>query len=90
MAHGTQVQQVDMKNCKAPVSLICVEDDPWFPDEIREAGKKDMEQEGRVHELEMYPGVPHGFAVVGEYEEEHIREAQKKAFTQMVDWLKAH
>ena len=31
-----------------------------------------------------------GFAVVGEYEDSHIQEAQRSAFDQMVGWLKAH
>ena len=31
-----------------------------------------------------------GFAVVGEYEDPKIEEAQRSAFEQMVQWLKAH
>lgn len=31
-----------------------------------------------------------GFAVVGEYEDAHIMEAQKAAFEQMLSWLKSH
>ena len=31
-----------------------------------------------------------GFAVVGEYEDTQIKEAQKHAFDQMLSWLKAH
>jgi len=42
------------------------------------------------HEVKVYTGVPHGFAVVGEYENPKIQEAQKSAFEQMVGWLKAH
>ena len=90
MAHGTQVQVHDMAQCRAPVLLQCVTEDPWFPDEIREAGKKHMEVQGTEHELTMYPGVPHGFAVVGEYDDQTIKEAQSKAFGQMLQWLEAH
>jgi dienelactone hydrolase len=49
-----------------------------------------MEERGLEHELDVYPGVPHGFAVTGNYEDQKIVEAQKKAFTQMLGWLKAH
>lgn len=31
-----------------------------------------------------------GFAVIGEYEDTKIKEAQKEAFKQMVGWLNAH
>lgn len=31
-----------------------------------------------------------GFAVVGEYEDVKIRDAQKAAFEQMLSWLKSH
>ena len=31
-----------------------------------------------------------GFAVVGEYQDPKIKDAQKSAFEQMVTWLKAH
>ena len=31
-----------------------------------------------------------GFAVVGEYEDPKIKEAQRSAFEQMLEWLKLH
>ena len=31
-----------------------------------------------------------GFAVAGDYQEAHIKEAQSSAFEQMLRWLKAH
>lgn len=31
-----------------------------------------------------------GFAVVGEYEDPKIKEAQSSAFKQMLQWLKSH
>lgn len=31
-----------------------------------------------------------GFAVVGEYDDPKIQEAQKSAFEQMIRWLKTH
>jgi dienelactone hydrolase len=70
--------------------VVAVESDPLFPDEVREAGKKDMEERGLDHELKVYPSVPHGFAVTGNYEDQSIVQAQKEAFSQMLAWLKAH
>lgn len=49
-----------MEAIKAPVTMVCVEDDPLFPDEVREAGHKALEDKGTEHEVKIYPGVPHG------------------------------
>lgn len=89
IAHGI-LSKSDLEGVKVPTSVVAVEGDPLFPDEVRDAGKKDMEERGLEHELHVYPGVPHGFAVTGNYEDQKIAESQQKAFTQMLGWLKAH
>ena len=90
LAHGTMVTKEDIEGIKSPTSLVCVENDQLFPDDIRDAGKEYLEKEKIEHEVKVYPGVPHGFAVVGEYGDAKIQEAQKSAFEQLVAWLKAH
>lgn len=49
-----------MEDIKTPVTMVCVEDDPLFPDEVREVGHKALEEKGVEHEVKIYPGVPHG------------------------------
>lgn len=90
IAHGTDIRRDDFDGLKAPVSIACVENDQLFPDDVREAGEKILKEQGVEHEFKTYPGVPHGFAVVGEYEDFKIKAAQSEAFTQMLDWLKTH
>lgn len=90
IAHGTQVSVEDLKGVRVPMCVVAVEEDSLFPDDVREAGRKDMEARKLEHEVTVYPGVPHGFAVLGDYEDSKIVEAQGKAFQQMLDWLKAH
>ena len=89
-AHGTQVTEEDIKNVETPICFVCVEDDPFFPNEIRDNGKKQLEAKGITHELKTYPGVPHGFAVVGDYVDEKIQQAQKEAYAQMLGFLQSH
>jgi hypothetical protein len=36
------------------------ENDPLFPDEVREEGLKLLQEKGIEHELKVYKGVPHG------------------------------
>lgn len=90
VAHGTQVTPDDIGGVKVPVSIICVEDDPLFPDEIRQAGEDLLSKSGVEHEVKVYPGVPHGFAVLGDYADAKIKDAQQQAFAEMLGWLQAH
>ncbi|KAK4131135.1 alpha/beta-hydrolase [Trichocladium antarcticum] len=90
LAHATLVSKEDFVGLAAPVSVVCVENDPMFPDEVREAGEDYMSKNGVEHEVSVYPGVPHGFAVVGEYDDPDITTAQATAFDQMLKWINEH
>ncbi|PSR81847.1 dienelactone hydrolase family protein [Coniella lustricola] len=90
LAHATLVSKDDFEGLKAPVSIVCVENDPLFPDEVRKHGEDYLSKSNVEHEVQVYPGVPHGFAVVGDYNDLHIKEAQATAFEQMLKWLQNH
>ncbi|KAI2473269.1 alpha/beta-hydrolase [Annulohypoxylon bovei var. microspora] len=90
LAHATLVSPDDFQGLKVPVSLVCVESDPMFPDEVRETGENVMSKENVEHEVQVYPGVPHGFAVIGDYNDGNIKNAQETAFEQMLRWVKEH
>jgi len=60
IAHATLVSIEDFTGLKAPVSLVSVENDPLFPDEVRTAGEDYMSKNNVEHEVQVYPGVPHG------------------------------
>lgn len=91
IAHATLVTREDLTDIKVPISMVCVENDPLFPEDILEHGRKHLSDQNIEHEIKTYPGVPHGFAVVGEYgNNPDIKDAQTAAFDQMLSWLKAH
>lgn len=90
IAHATLVSKEDFKGLKVPITMVSVENDPVFPDDVRMSGEDYMSKNNIEHEVQVYPGVPHGFAVVGEYEDAHIKEAQATAFEQMLKWLSGH
>lgn len=90
IAHGTQVTPDDIGLVKVPMSLICVEDDPLFPDEIRKVGEDMLVKSGVEHDFKIYPGVPHGFAVLGDYGDGKIQQAQQQDFAEMLGWLQGH
>ena len=60
VAHAASVIPDDFKNLKVPLSLVCVEDDPLFPNAVRSAGEDAMTDANLEHEVQVYPGVPHG------------------------------
>ncbi|PUU84290.1 dienelactone hydrolase family protein [Tuber borchii] len=86
-AHGLLISKEDIAGVKKPVTLACVENDIFFPDEVRDEGRKQLQDNSIDHELRVYPGVPHGFAVYGSYSEEHIKTAQRQAFDQFLEFL---
>ena len=106
VAHAASVVPDDFKDIDVPLSLICVENDPLFPDEVRIVGEDSMSNANLEHEVQVYPCVPHGkynctrnqdqmlkvsgFAVVGEYQDQSIKDAQATAFDQMLNWIQSH
>jgi dienelactone hydrolase len=60
LAHATLVSKRDWEGLRAPLSVVSVENDPLFPDEVRIAGEEYMSGNGVEHEVQVYPGVPHG------------------------------
>ncbi|CAM1500728.1 Fc.00g098900.m01.CDS01 [Cosmosporella sp. VM-42] len=90
VAHAASVIPDDFKDISVPLSLVCVENDPLFADEVRTAGEDTMSKANLEHEVQVYPGVPHGFAVVGEYKDASIQDAQATAYEQMLSWIQDH
>lgn len=60
LAHATLVAREDFEGVKVPLSLVCVDNDPLFPDEVRTFGEDALTKAGVEHEVQVYPGVPHG------------------------------
>ncbi|KAF2753827.1 alpha/beta-hydrolase [Pseudovirgaria hyperparasitica] len=90
IAHGTLVTQEDIEGLKVPTYVVAIENDPLFPDEIRKEGVKTLETNKIEHEVKLYSGVPHGFAVLGDYDDAKIKSSQTQAYSEMLGWLQAH
>jgi dienelactone hydrolase len=91
IAHGTMVTKEDMAAVKAPMYIAAVENDPLCSeDEVLTPGRRAMERNKVEHEVNVFSGVPHGFAVLGDYEDSKIKQKQGEAFDQMLGWIKAH
>lgn len=60
IAHAAQVTPDDITAVKAPVCLICVQNDPLFPDDVLQTGIEVLEKNQVLHEVKIYPKVPHG------------------------------
>ncbi|KAL8961788.1 MAG: hypothetical protein Q9193_001703 [Seirophora villosa] len=57
---GTQITKEDIQGLKVPVTMACTENDQLFPDDIRAEGQKWLVDNKVPHEIQVFPGVPHG------------------------------
>ncbi|KAF2007786.1 alpha/beta-hydrolase [Amniculicola lignicola CBS 123094] len=91
IAHGTMITKEDLERVQAPVYIAAVENDPLFPeDEVLTPGRRAMEKNKVEHEIQVFSGVPHGFAVLGDYDDPKIKQNQAQAFGQMLGWIQSH
>ena len=90
IAHGTLVTKEDIEGVKSPVAMACVAEDNLFPDEVREQGRAALELNAVEHDIKVFEGVPHGFAVVGDYKDTSIQARQADAFEMMSGWIEKH
>jgi dienelactone hydrolase len=91
IAHGTMVYKEDLEGVKSPVYIAAVENDPLFSeDDVLTPGRRAMETNKVEHEIQIFSGVPHGFAVYGDYDDSKIKHSQEQAFGQMLGWIQGH
>ncbi|KAF2876798.1 Alpha/Beta hydrolase protein [Massariosphaeria phaeospora] len=91
IAHGTMVTKEDLEAVKSPVYIAAVENDPMFSeDEVLTPGRRAMEANKVEHKVQVFSGVPHGFAVLGDYDDPNIKQSQVQAFGQMLGWIQGH
>ena len=57
---GTLITREDLAAVQAPLFIAALDNDPLFPNDIREEGKKSLEERKVEYELEIYQDVPHG------------------------------
>jgi dienelactone hydrolase len=91
VAHGTMVTVEDFEGVRAPVYIAAVQDDPLFPEEeVLTPGRGALEANKVEHEVQVFSGVPHGFAVYGDYDDSNIKQSQAEVYGQMLAWIQGH
>jgi len=91
VAHPTMLTKEDLESVKSPVYFAAVENDPLCSeDEVLTPGRRAMENNKVEHEIQVFSGVPHGFAVLGDYDDAKIKQSQAQAFGQMLGWIQSH
>ena len=91
VAHPTMLTKEDLSAVKAPIYFAAVENDPMLSDEeVLTPGRRALEQNKIEHEIKVFSSVPHGFAVLGDYDDSKIKQAQAQAFGQMLGWIQSH
>ncbi|PSK56868.1 Protein AIM2 [Elsinoe australis] len=89
LAHGTGIGKDDFAGLKegGKLGIVAVKEDGMFTDEVRGFGLKVAKEKKLEVEERVWEGVPHGFAVQGEYADQKIVQAQKEAFEVMTAFL---
>ncbi|KAF1848394.1 alpha/beta-hydrolase [Cucurbitaria berberidis CBS 394.84] len=91
VAHPTMLTKEDLAAVKAPIYFAAVENDPMLSEEeVLTPGRRAMETNKVEHEIQVFSGVPHGFAVLGDYDDSKIKQSQAQAFGQMLGWIQSH
>ncbi|KAI5776610.1 dienelactone hydrolase [Geopyxis carbonaria] len=90
IAHGVLITKEEIESITKPTTFACVENDPFFPDDIREEGRRFLEKNKAEFDMRVYKNVPHGFGVYGSYPEQNIKSAQKESFKQFIEFLSRH
>ncbi|KAF2734724.1 dienelactone hydrolase family protein-like protein [Polyplosphaeria fusca] len=91
VAHPTMVTKDELEAVKAPVYIAAVKDDSLFSEEdVLTPGRRTLEKNTVEHEVKVFEGVPHGFAVYGDYDDAKIKQDQAQAFAEMLGWIQSH
>lgn len=91
IAHPTMLTKEDLAAVTAPVYFAAVENDPMLSEEeVLTPGRRAMETNKVEHEIQVFSGVPHGFAVLGDYDDPKIKQSQVQVFGQMLGWIQSH
>ncbi|KAF2268481.1 dienelactone hydrolase family protein-like protein [Lojkania enalia] len=91
IAHGTMITKEELEAVKVPIYIAAVKDDPLFPEEeVLTPGRRALEANKVEHEVKVFSGVPHGFAVLGDYDDPKIKQEQAQAFGEMLGWVQSH
>ncbi|KAK3329115.1 hypothetical protein B0H66DRAFT_540293 [Apodospora peruviana] len=95
-AHPAQLSvPEDVQNVVQPLSVANGDDDEWMGREKMETLKRVLEDKNEalgqeVHEVQVYPGAKHGFAVRGDREDPQQRERGYRSEDQAVRWFRRH
>lgn len=60
VAHPTLVTVEEFEEARKPVTFAAVDMDPYCPDEVREEGRKRLEENKVDVEFRLFKGIPHG------------------------------
>jgi len=81
----------DIEKLKKPSLFLCAETDAVFPDSMRIAAQKILEEKkDQISIFKLYPGTRHGFAVRGGNEDVVVLKAAEDAKNNAVQFFRTH
>lgn len=89
-AHPTGVEVDELKAVTGPLAISAAEVDNYFPTEKRRETEEILVHNSAPHQINIYSGVPHGFATRCDLKDPVQRHAKESAFLQAVIWFEEH
>ncbi|KAI9848437.1 MAG: hypothetical protein M1837_000232 [Sclerophora amabilis] len=89
IAHPSFVESSEVRAIAGPLSIAAAETDTIFPAEKRRETEDILAgaEVQQPHQMTLYGGVEHGFAVRGDVAKKEVRFAKESAFHQAVRWF---
>eukprot|EP00299_Pterocystis_sp_00344_P001495 c11337_g1_i1.p1 GENE.c11337_g1_i1~~c11337_g1_i1.p1 ORF type:complete len:243 (-),score=48.43 c11337_g1_i1:34-762(-) len=88
--HGAAHDASDVTNAKCPIFFATIVADQFFPETSHELVVKTIEETNNGGKLKLYDGVQHGFAVRGDYSNDHVRAKADEALLDAIEFVKSH
>ena len=87
-AHPTFLTNEEMLNLGVPAQIQAPEHDPAFSPESKEFANKNIPTLGVPYEYLYFPGVVHGFATKGDYDDPVSKAAMARSMQAAVSWFR--
>ncbi|EKG17503.1 Dienelactone hydrolase [Macrophomina phaseolina MS6] len=90
IAHPSFVDAAELRGIHGPLSISAAETDEIFPASKRRESEDILLDIKATYQINLFPGVEHGFAVRADITKKQIKFAKEQAFLQAVSWFDEH
>ncbi|KAJ0418874.1 Alpha/Beta hydrolase protein [Aspergillus carlsbadensis] len=87
-AHPSMLEPGEIENVGVPIQILAPEVDPMFSPELKEILTRGIPSKGLPYDYQFFPGVEHGFAIMGNRHDRPEFAAMVRGIRCVVAWFK--